>query len=217
MDKFNPSSVLSTQDIDQVIIRVKNTELVENTQLHQDILKSHHAECKKNPKLANIRYYKRLKDSTLYTLYDANNDLNLGVILTSKLNEEVHYIEYMDSFLKGNQVCERMINKYMSKFDKLLIPYEIINDSSIYWLRFFYDYGFTSYEMLVLGFSKTYNISTKDVKWDLLEYQFENFAKFLEIFKKSNALDKDQMSETFRKFRQLMTHTTSFMNMLIKK
>ena len=216
MDKFNPSSVLSDQKIDQNVIRVKKTELIENKKFHENLLKIHHAECKKNPALENIRYYKRLKESTFYTLYDADNDLHLGMILTSRLNEEVHYIEYMDSFLKGNAICERMIGKYMTKFDKLLIPYEITYHSSIYWLRFYYNHGFSCYDTLMLGFAKQYHISANEVKWDLLQYQYENFTEFMRIFKKSKALEEHEMSETFKRYRQLDKQTTSLMKRLMQ-
>jgi hypothetical protein len=213
MDSFNPSSLLSTQDIN--IIRVKATELVENKQLHQNIIKLHHAECKKNPQLDNIRSYKRIREATLYTLHDVDNSLDLGIILTSKLNEKVHYIEYMDSMLKGNHICEKMIHKYMSQFDKLLIPYEIINGSSIYWLKYYYTYGFTSFDMLMLEFLKQYSISPNEVKWGLLEYQYDNFANYLEISKNTNALEESQISETFKKFRKVMTHVHSFINIIM--
>lgn len=63
--------------------------------------------------------------------------LILGYMLLSsdKENENIMYIEFFDTIIRGLNIGELMIEKYQSKHGITLVPKEIIDTSARYWAK----------------------------------------------------------------------------------
>ena len=63
--------------------------------------------------------------------------LILGYMLLSsdKENENIMYIEFFDTIIRGLNIGELMIKKYQSKHGITLVPKEIIDTSARYWAK----------------------------------------------------------------------------------
>jgi hypothetical protein len=66
--------------------------------------------------------------------------LILGYMLLSsdKENENIMYIEFFDTIIRGLNIGELMIEKYQSKHGITLVPKEIIDTSARYWAKVLY-------------------------------------------------------------------------------
>lgn len=135
----------------------------------------------------------RLLNSKFYEFVAKENQtFKFGCIVVSEF-DKCHFIEYMISYHKGFNIGEKMIIQYMKQFSKSLIPYEIIKDSSVYWLKYFMERQMGSFEDLMDYLKSNIGINRSDVKWSLLETEYKLFKKFLV---QTNAIDAYKSNST---------------------
>lgn len=109
-----------------------------------------------------------------YQYMEKNKRYILGYILIrgeSKGNKKNHYIDLIDTRLKGHNLAHHMIEQYersMLNNNGLLLPYEIIESSKNYWKNYFSMLDIESTEELD-DFIKREQLECDNVKWEHLK------------------------------------------------
>jgi len=93
----------------------------------------------------NEKKWKDILDEEQYKIIQKNNYYILGFIWINKKkskNKKIHYIEFIDTRLRGHNLANYMINKYnnfnySNNENQICLPYEIIDTSVEYWKNYF--------------------------------------------------------------------------------
>ena len=154
----------------------------------------------------NEKFYKRLLKSEYYEYVDTeDNNLIFGYIAVQKTNKGYHFIECINTALRGYNICERIIEMYQNKFNTTLIPYEIQKDSSLYWLRYFYKNSnrLNTFEILAYSINKKFNIDVdNDLRWNDLKTEYNLFNKFI---KRKDVNHDSNIVRQYRNFKKNRT------------
>ena len=98
-----------------------------------------------------------------------NTQYILGFILIDDSNKDeinrVHYIEYIDTCLKGYNIADLMISKYQNMFDVTLEPKEIINSAVLFWKKRFQCDDHKLYEDDIDYYINEYNLDKNIINW----------------------------------------------------
>ncbi len=163
--------------------------------------------CVDHSKEESTIFFKRLQDAKYYEFVNSeNHNMIFGYILVEKLNEKVHLIDWVDTNLKKQNLCETMIECYERKFGVILLPYETIKQSAIYWLRYFYKNKCESFEDLSRVIKHLFDINTDNLKWKPLQLEYKLFNKFIQRNDVDHSLD---LIKQYREFKRMMKNTLS--------
>lgn len=89
----------------------------------------------------------------------------LGYIwISNSLSKVYHYIEFIDTRLRGYNLAAHMISKYEKYNEVALIPKEIIHTSAEYWKKYF---DSTS-KKEIKEYLEEMHIDPNDINWDYL-------------------------------------------------
>lgn len=122
----------------------------------------------KNPN--NLNWIKRLKNSVSYK-FEKDGDI-VGYIIVSKGGDKYDYLEYIGSFKRGQHFGSQMIDCYSKKYMKELIPYEILEESVGYWIKYYQRRGFCN-----IGSLFTYLVDNDvppTLKWTSFFLKYDN-------------------------------------------
>jgi len=118
----------------------------------------------------NEKKWKDILNDEQYKIMEKNRYYILGFIWIDKKkskNNKVHYIEFIDTRVKGYNLAKLMIDKYEKNQECIdCLPYEIIESSAKYWKEYF-DYVINSkedYEKFIIDMK----INEDEIKWDYL-------------------------------------------------
>jgi hypothetical protein len=122
----------------------------------------------------NEKKWKDILNDEQYKIIEKNNYYILGFIWIDEKkskNNKVHYIEFIDTRVKGYNLAKLMIDKYEKNYkyineDISCLPYEIIESSAKYWKEYF-DYIINSkedYEKFIIDMK----IDEDEIKWEYL-------------------------------------------------
>lgn len=108
-----------------------------------------------------------------YKYLNKNKYYVLGYILIrgkSKGNSNNHYIDMIDTRLRGHNIAKHMISeyeKYILNNESILLPYEIIPSSADYWKKYFSVFCIECTEDLD-DFIKENDIGCDNIDWGFL-------------------------------------------------
>lgn len=115
--------------------------------------------------------FKDILNPSQYSIYSKYGKVILGVmhVRKSEIKEDIHYIEWIDSFVNGHGIARFMRDKYSRYHDDCsLVPREFVESSIEYWIRegFGVHAEFDFWESL----EEDYGISqiSHEIKWGLL-------------------------------------------------
>jgi hypothetical protein len=148
-------------------------QLVQDDNIVKNLIKGFVLESDlKNKK--NIDYIKRLRKSISYI--GCLNFNPVGYLIVSKGDDQFDFIEYVLTFIRGEDIGKQMIQCYENQFTKVLIPYEITNDSVGYWYRFYNSKGYDTPFKLFMYLASYGLKDPKMLKWDPLIIKHLNKA-----------------------------------------
>lgn len=80
--------------------------------------------------------WKDIMNEREYEILEENEQLIISYMLTNEKYPNIHYIDYVDTIVKHQNLCQVMIDKYESMWPGvILVPQEIIPSSAKYWAK----------------------------------------------------------------------------------
>lgn len=118
--------------------------------------------------------WKDIMNEREYEILEENEQLVISYMLTNEKYPNIHYIDYVDTIVRHQNLCQVMIDKYERMHGVILVPQEIIPSSAKYWAKMM-DLGnlnkddeFIVDKDIIDGYIFEFKLNKNDLKWKSL-------------------------------------------------
>jgi hypothetical protein len=91
----------------------------------------------------NERTWKQILSSEQYEFLKRNGELIIGYMMVDDTKQstntdivDYHFLEYIDTRVRGNGIAAFMLYAYFDEKETILIPLEILHSTETYWQRY---------------------------------------------------------------------------------